>query len=98
MTVDNMKVENWTFGPNNVLTYETDAGHSAWLQFVHLANGPIILGKFRELETEVLESEPSFLSAQQAVSKVSRMISCIEQSPAAKHCKSSICLYLYFSP
>jgi len=57
VTVDSMKVENWTFGPNNVLTYQTDAGHSAWLQFVHLANGPIILGKFRELESEVLESE-----------------------------------------
>ena len=57
VVVDNVKVDTWTFGPNNVLTYQTDAGHSAWLQFVHLAQGPIILGKFRETESEVLESE-----------------------------------------
>jgi hypothetical protein len=55
VAVDNMKIENWTFGPNNVLTFVTDAGHSAWLQFVHLADGPIILGKFREADNEVLE-------------------------------------------
>lgn len=44
MSVDGKKVERWTFGPNNVLAWEDEVGHTAWLQFVRLSNGPIVVG------------------------------------------------------
>lgn len=52
LTVDNIKVENWTFEANNQLTFETDAGHSVCIQVVLLGTGPIIIGDFRDAETE----------------------------------------------
>lgn len=44
VAIDGNTVDAWTFGPNNVLSFEDEAGQSAMLQFVMLSNGPIVLG------------------------------------------------------
>lgn len=44
VTADGKKIDTWTFGPNNVLAWEDEAGHSAWLQLVKLPSGPVLVG------------------------------------------------------
>ncbi len=38
------KVAAWAFDTNNVLSWEHQAGYSAWLQFTHLPGGPLFMG------------------------------------------------------
>ncbi|CAL8470611.1 g10153 [Coccomyxa elongata] len=38
------KVSGWTFDANNVLSFEHQAGYSAWLQFTVLPGGPLFIG------------------------------------------------------
>ena len=44
VTVGGSKVESWSFDGNNVLSWEDDAGCSAWLQFLALRSGPAFAG------------------------------------------------------
>ena len=51
------KLDSWTFGPNNVLAWEDEAGHTAWLQFVHLAEGPVFMGNLHKPDETSPERE-----------------------------------------
>ena len=44
VSLNGAKVEAWAFSPNNVLSWEDGAGHTAWLLFMSLAGGPVIMG------------------------------------------------------
>jgi len=44
VTVGGSKVDSWSFDGNNVLSWEDDAGCSAWLQFLALRSGPAFAG------------------------------------------------------
>jgi hypothetical protein len=44
VTVGGSRVESWAFDGNNVLSWEDDAGCSAWLQFLALRSGPAFAG------------------------------------------------------
>lgn len=44
VSLNGAKVEAWAFSPNNVLSWEDGAGHTAWLLFMSLSGGPIIMG------------------------------------------------------
>ena len=57
VSIDNNKIESWTFGPNNVLAWEDEAGYTAWLQFVRLPNGPIFTGNLHASSETTPESE-----------------------------------------
>ena len=57
VTIDNNKIESWTFGPNNVLAWQDEAGYNAWLQFVRLPNGPIFTGNLHGPSEATPESE-----------------------------------------
>ena len=47
VTVGSAVVTAWTFDANNVLTWEGEAGCSAWLQFMVLPGGPVFMGTLR---------------------------------------------------
>ena len=38
------KINAWSFNPNNVLSWEDESGKTAWLLFMPLAEGPILIG------------------------------------------------------
>ncbi len=44
VAVNGNKVSGWTFDANNVLSFEHQAGYSAWLQFTVLPGGPLFMG------------------------------------------------------
>jgi hypothetical protein len=44
VAINGTKVSGWTFDANNVLSFEHQAGYSAWLQFTHLPGGPLFMG------------------------------------------------------
>ena len=41
---DGEKVEAWAFNPNNVLSWEDSMGNTAWLLFMPLPEGAILMG------------------------------------------------------
>ena len=41
---DGQKVEAWAFNPNNVLSWEDSVGNMAWLLFLPLPEGSILMG------------------------------------------------------
>lgn len=44
MICDNNKIEAWAFTPNNVLSWEDNAGNTAWLLFMPLPDGAVLMG------------------------------------------------------
>ena len=44
VALNGSKVGGWAFDTNNVLSWEHQAGYSAWLQFTHLPGGPLFMG------------------------------------------------------
>ncbi len=57
--VENEDIQEWTFGPNNTLTFKSQQGFDGWLQFVHLPGSPIVVGKIREFEGNNVNSKLS---------------------------------------
>ncbi len=51
------RIEAWAFNPNNVLSWEDSAGHTAWLLFMALPGGPLILGNVLTPEQGTASSE-----------------------------------------
>ncbi len=50
VTVNGQAVDSYTFQPNNLLSWEGAAGYTAQLQFMHLPNGPIFMGRLQRSE------------------------------------------------
>ena len=44
VALNGAKVEAWAFSPNNVLSWEDGAGHTAWMLFMALPGGPVFMG------------------------------------------------------
>lgn len=55
VSVDGTHITEWTFGPNNTLSF-TSINYSGWLQFVHLPGSPIIVGKITQFEGDTSAS------------------------------------------
>ena len=60
VTLNGSKVAAWTFDTNNVLSFEHQAGYSAWLQFTHLPGGPLFMGTVTPSCEEGYVSDVSF--------------------------------------
>ena len=58
VVVEGDVIQEWTFGPNNTLTFKAQQGFDGWLQFVHLPGSPIVVGKIREFEGNTVNSAP----------------------------------------
>lgn len=41
---DGVRIEAWAFNPNNVLSWEDSVGNTAWLLFMPLPEGAILMG------------------------------------------------------
>ena len=57
MLCNGVRIEAWAFNPNNVLSWEDSAGHTAWLLFMALPGGPHILGNVITPEQSAPSSE-----------------------------------------
>ena len=62
VVVEGDVIQEWTFGPNNTLTFKAQQGFDGWLQFVHLPGSPIVVGKIREFEGNNVNSAPFLLA------------------------------------
>ena len=60
VTLNGNKVSGWAFDQNNVLSFEMQAGFSAWLQFTVLPGGPLFLGTMAPSNTEGFISDKEF--------------------------------------
>ena len=60
VTLNGNKVSGWAFDKNNVLSFEMQAGFSAWLQFTVLPGGPLFLGTMAPSNTEGFISDKEF--------------------------------------
>ena len=60
VTLNGNKVTGWAFDTNNVLSFEHQAGYSAWLQFTHLPGGPLFMGTVTPSCAEGYVSDVSF--------------------------------------
>lgn len=60
MTLNGNKVSGWAFDQNNVLSFELQAGFSAWLQFTLLPGGPLFMGTMAPSNAEGFVSDKEF--------------------------------------
>ena len=60
VTLNGNKVSGWTFDQNNVLSFELQAGYSAWLQFTVLPGGALFMGTMAPSNAEGYVSDKEF--------------------------------------
>ena len=60
VTLNGNKVSGWTFDQNNVLSFELQAGYSAWLQFTVLPGGALFMGTMAPSNAEGYISDKEF--------------------------------------
>lgn len=63
MLCDGGRIEGLGFNPNNVLSWEDSAGHTAWLLFMALPGGPLILGNVITPDQSAPNSEALILGS-----------------------------------
>ena len=83
MLCNGVRIEAWAFNPNNVLSWEDSAGHTAWLLFMALPGGPLVLGNVITPEQSAPSSEALLCPERRCQSYSLELIQWVERDFAA---------------